>query len=269
MGIKAYEPVQGYFVHDDPSQLPLPAVPPRFGLKDDSEDRWAKLLGDIRKLNENAPEGTSYKFFLLSRHGQGYHNVAEAKYGTIAWDDYWAKLDGDGEIIWGPDPKLTPVGIEQAHAVRAGWITESQFGIPAPHKRYCSPLTRALHTCDTMFDGVYEKYEQRVFVMEHCREENGVHTCDKRNTRTHIGSSFPDFAIEDSLTEHDELWHATIRETKPEVADRARKVLNYIFDHDREHTFISITAHGGWITGFLTAVGSQPFVVPTGGNNFS
>ena len=46
-------------------------------------------------------------------------NVAEAKYGTQAWDEYvysyismlngslillssyWSKLDGDGEIVWG------------------------------------------------------------------------------------------------------------------------------------------------------------------------
>jgi hypothetical protein len=47
-------------------------VPPRFGLIDTSNDRWAKFEAHIRQLNQDSPIGTTYKFFLLSRHGQGY-----------------------------------------------------------------------------------------------------------------------------------------------------------------------------------------------------
>ncbi len=79
-------------------------LPDRFGLLDDSEDRWDKFAKYIQGLNDAAPEGTHYKMFFLVRHGQGYRashfllpksceltsvlvdNVAEAKYGTtVAW----------------------------------------------------------------------------------------------------------------------------------------------------------------------------------------
>ncbi|PPQ99020.1 hypothetical protein CVT26_014397 [Gymnopilus dilepis] len=109
-----YESILGYFAHDSPDEQSFPAVPQHLGLKDDSEDRWRKFFQILEQLNASATPGSSYKFFLLARHGQGYHNVAELKYGTKAWNDYWAKLDGDGEITWGPDPLLTDLGQEQA-----------------------------------------------------------------------------------------------------------------------------------------------------------
>lgn len=53
-------------------------VPARFGLL--QEYTWPQLFKEIEKLNA---EGThKHKLFFLARHGQGYHNVAEAKYGT-------------------------------------------------------------------------------------------------------------------------------------------------------------------------------------------
>jgi hypothetical protein len=56
-----------------------------------------------------------------------------------------------------------------------------------------------------------------------------VHTCDKRKTRTYIATSYPHFIIEDGLTELDELWSPTVRESKAQVAERARKVLDDVF----------------------------------------
>ena len=54
------------------TQCLLSQVPPRFGLIDASDDRWAKFEAHIRQLNQDSPVGTTYKFFFLSRHGQGY-----------------------------------------------------------------------------------------------------------------------------------------------------------------------------------------------------
>ena len=84
---------------------------------------------------------------------------------------YWSLLDGDDEIVWGheyfisnqwaltrlsfSDPELTPLCVDQARAIREGWETEGSFGFTAPHVRYCSPLIRALHTADFIFDGTY------------------------------------------------------------------------------------------------------------------
>jgi len=256
--------VPGFFAHDI-AELPIPAVPPRFGLIDTSNDRWEKFEENIRQLNQDAPIGTTYKFFLLSRHGQGYHNSAESKYGTLAWDEYWSKLNGDGEIVWGPDPQLTSLGIEQARSIQEMWKTEFSYGLTPPDKLYCSPLTRALHTCDIMLDGVFQHPHAPVTVVENCREENGVHTCDKRNTRTYIATSFPHFIIEEGFTELDGLWDPNIRESKAQVAERARKVLDGVFKNDINALFISLTAHGGFINGFLTAIGRLNYSVPTGG----
>ncbi|KDR77515.1 hypothetical protein GALMADRAFT_224840 [Galerina marginata CBS 339.88] len=262
---RTYESVTGYFIHDDPEKLPLPAVPSRFGLNDDSDDRWPKFFECVRKLNDNSPPDISYKFILLSRHGQGYHNLAESKYGTKAWDDYWSKLNGDGEITWGPDPLLTPLGKAQARDIQSEWRTEASSGLSPPDTRYCSPLSRALDTCDIMFEDVYKEHPGPVLVVENCREENGAHTCDKRNSRSYIATYKPHFEIEKNLTEFDELWHPTIRETKPEIAARALKVLDMIFENDPQASFVSITAHGGFISGFLTAIGRERYTLPTGG----
>lgn len=77
------------------------------------------------------------------------------------------------------------------------------------------------------------------------------------------------------------LWDPDVRETKAQVKERARKVLNMIFEHDEpcefvklksryvfvEHrsSVVSITAHGGIINAFLAAVGRPPYILPTGG----
>ena len=125
-------------------------VPVRFGLIDDSPDRWKKLRAKIIDINSSLKSGrddvprvsgdalgtSECKLLLLVRHGEGFRtsfsilqpmqhltvglvdNVAEAKYGTEAWDDYvlryptyevlyadyrsyWSKLEGDGELVWG------------------------------------------------------------------------------------------------------------------------------------------------------------------------
>jgi broad specificity phosphatase PhoE len=75
-----------------------------------------------------------------------------------AWDDHWSKLDGDGEIVWGPDAKLTPLGIEQAQAANQLWRSQVPRGIPIPDAVYTSPLSRSIDTADITFRGWYYAY---------------------------------------------------------------------------------------------------------------
>ncbi|KAL1745519.1 histidine phosphatase superfamily [Schizophyllum fasciatum] len=269
--------VTGFFVHED-----IGSVPPRFGLKDESNNRWQTLFAHIHNLNKSGTDDALYKLFLLGRHGQGYHNVAESKYGTRAWDDYWSKLTGDGEITWGPDPELTPLGKAQAAEARAVWQQETAAGLPLPKLLLSSPFTRALDTLRITFDGLQTV---RALVLEvgahvvislrcqlaksdraaqNCREVSGVHTCDKRRTRSYIQSTFPEVDIEDGFTEEDEYYEDDVRESPERVVARARAVLCRVFE-DREQEFVSITAHGGWINAFLTAVGREHYALPTGG----
>ncbi|KAJ3796596.1 histidine phosphatase superfamily [Lentinula aff. detonsa] len=265
MSLRSYSIVSGFFIQDhlDADPALIGAVPPRFGLIDGSDDRWSNLSQKIQRMNE-ADDQTSYKLFILGRHGEGFHNVGEAKYGTKAWDDYWSKLNGDGELIWGPDPKLTSLGEEQARIVNQEWRNESKYGLSVPPSRYCSPLTRATKTCLLTFDGLPTSANHPVVIVENCREEYGEHTCDKRNTRTWVSTYFPEFVFEEDFTEGDELWTANERETHLQVTIRAQSVLDMIFNTD-DNDVISITAHGGIINGFLTAMGRKRYALPTGG----
>jgi len=67
-------------------------------------------------------DGKKSKIIFTGRHGQGVHNLAEAKYGSDAWNESWSKLNTDGVLVWGPDPKLTPVGQQEALAVHAAGL---------------------------------------------------------------------------------------------------------------------------------------------------
>ncbi|KAK7453401.1 putative phosphoglycerate mutase pmu1 [Stygiomarasmius scandens] len=285
MSTRLYQAVSGFFLQDDSTDpSAIGALPPRFGLIDDSPQRWKLLQSKIRQMNEtDSSLAVSYKVIIFGRHGQGWHNVGEAKYGTKAWDEYWSKLDGDGEITWGPDPELTPLGEEQARSVTDAWRAEIPFSIPIPKRsaRICSPMTRALNTYLLTFafengmDGLGEN--NNPVILENCREEYGEHTCDKRRTKTYLKEIFSNFDIKGGISvdegvfkefsENDELWQADHRETKTHVMARAKAVLDHIFSSEEmeNQDFISITAHGGIINGFLNAMGRESYALPTGG----
>ncbi|KAI0088466.1 histidine phosphatase superfamily [Irpex rosettiformis] len=267
----AYSAVPGFFLQDHPSAIAaeIGALPDRFGLIDPSTERWDRFKIKIDKLNAQGVEkGETYKVFFLGRHGQGWHNVAEAKYGTQAWDDHWSKLNGDDTMIWGPDPLLAPAGIEQALDARKAWQKEIPFGIPVPQRHYASPLKRALDTWKTIFaeDGA------RVTILEHCREEYGEHTCDKRSTLSHLRDIYPGptYAFESGFEEEDPHWSPHERESKLHIASRALNVLDLCFSEDVRDTceqYISVVAHGGIINGFLDVAGRPAYPLPTGGIN--
>lgn len=80
--------VPGYFAFDEPHP-PLPTdqvhrvraaklsrliaqIASRFGLLDDSEDRWTALHTKIAGLNASAPKGTRYRVIFAGRHGEGF-----------------------------------------------------------------------------------------------------------------------------------------------------------------------------------------------------
>lgn len=69
--------------------------------------------------------------------------------------------------VWcGPaDPRLTAVGEGQAVTIREAWSVEKTAGIPLPEKLYCSPLNRALKTCELMFEGI-TPHDRKVLIIE-------------------------------------------------------------------------------------------------------
>ncbi|ETW87511.1 hypothetical protein HETIRDRAFT_469614 [Heterobasidion irregulare TC 32-1] len=262
-----YEIVPGFFIQDnarlelDPASIA--PTPPSLGLLSGS---WSEFTSKIEQLNSASANnsGIFYKVLFLGRHGQGYHNVAASKYGEQAWDDYWSLLNGDGEMIWGPDPFLTALGEDQARNANAAWKAEVSKGIPLPQKLYSSPMRRAMRTLVFTFDGILTATSPKPVVIENWREEYGEHTCDKRRTRSEIHAEFPDFEFENGFSEHDVLWTPE-RETKAHVDERARNFLNRLFAQDIDDTYISVTAHGGIINGLLRVIGRGNYNMLTGG----
>ncbi|KAI0067864.1 phosphoglycerate mutase-like protein [Artomyces pyxidatus] len=260
---RQYEIVPGYFLQDNSEgdHEVVEPVPPFFALLSKS---WSDFTGNVTRLADSSAPGTTYKVLILGRHGEGYHNVAEEKYGEHAWNAKWSLLDGDGSFTWGPDPPLTPLGEDQARRANAAWKTEISNGIPVPQRFYCSPMKRALRTHELTFDGVFTEPRPTPVIVENCREEYGEHTCDKRRTRSEIHAEFPAFVFEEGFAEEDLLW-TEVRETKQHVDTRAKHILDMVFTKDVDATYISITAHSGLINGVLRVIGRGNYKLATGG----
>jgi len=41
--------------------------------------------------------------------------------------------------------------------------------------------------------------------------------------------------------------------------------LDRLFENDHDDTYISVTAHSGWINGVLRVIGRENYALPTGG----
>lgn len=206
-----------------------------------------------------------YKLLYLGRHGEGYHNVAEARYGTLAWDAYWSKLDGDGQTTW-DDAQLTATGVAQAHTAHEFWKRGLRAAkMPAPQTYYVSPHRRCIATALGTFSGL-ELPQGQPFapvVKELLRECIGEHTCDRRSAKSVIEAEFPTCTFEPGFAETDPFWRADYRETDAEMIARVRSLLDDIFTSDSS-TYISFSSHSGAIRAILAAVGHIVFPLATG-----
>ncbi|CAE6364791.1 unnamed protein product [Rhizoctonia solani] len=271
-----YKVLPGYFLQTDLKSEPgtIGPNPDAFGLIDsDSRKCWSDFKERITKLQQDASAGTKYAVCWFGRHGQGWHNVGEAKYGAKEWNEKWSLLNGDGEIVWGPDPELTDLGKQQASQAHDVWKTElsREDPVPLPTKLFSSPFSRAALTLDITFSNILTHMKDgsglRPYIMENLREMNGEHTCDKRNPKSRIHKMYPEFDFEPGFTEEDDLWSPDHRETVPEIDKRLKSALDEIFGSllGKEDIFISITAHSGTIASALRVLGHREYLLSTGG----
>jgi broad specificity phosphatase PhoE len=138
--------------------------------------------------------------------------------------------------------------------------------MPLPQSYYVSPLDRALHTAQLTFSSVATppKHTFNPIVKELLREANGIHTCDRRSSRTYIASNYPAYyTIEPGFSEEDLLWVPDLRESDSAQTARLGELLDDVFSHDGS-TFISMTSHGGAIAAILRVVGHRRFSLRTG-----
>jgi len=82
------------------------------------------------------------------------------------------------------------------------------------------------------------------------RESIGVHTCDRRSSKSTIQKLYPDWPFEEGFAENDPLWVPDLQETGAAMVVRARSAMDDIFNGDRS-THISISSHSGMIASML------------------
>ncbi len=273
-----YSTVSGLFLQDEPGTDPSSfdfkkhafGIKPRSYPQDASSrnaselSQWQRFEQHLDFLKSNAPTGTTYRLLFLGRHGQGYHNVGEAYYGSEMWDCYWSTLDGNRTVTWS-DAKLTEIGKGQAQEAHDFWkqMVKEQHMKP-PDSFYDSPLDRAIETANITFTGVVGPETYRPLIKEMLREGNGIHTCDRRSSKLVIAQRWPNYMIEKGFSAEDELWEPDLRESHTAMTQRLRGLLDDVFEHD-QNTWISMTAHSGTIMAILDAVGHRKFPLQTGG----
>jgi broad specificity phosphatase PhoE len=141
--------------------------------------------------------------------------------------------------------------------------------LPLARRHYCSPHARCLETCELAFStlalppGAGAVPPFKPLVKEHIRERMGVHTCDRRRTRSWIRESHPIFEVEEGLTEEDELWRPDVRETLGEHAVRIQAFLDGLFAGDDE-PIVSVTCHSGSVVALYKVVGHPEVRVAPG-----
>uniref|UniRef100_A0A0L0NY22 Uncharacterized protein n=1 Tax=Candidozyma auris TaxID=498019 RepID=A0A0L0NY22_CANAR len=230
---------------------------------------WDQTFKELDQLNEEADDDTVYKLFFLGRHGQGFHNLANLKYGEKEWNRHWLRVCGDGEITWAPDPELTDLGISQAKDNLNQIAIEKKDGMRLPSKYYLSPFRRSVDTLIGTWEEHVNIKEVAPLIKEDFRETIGIHICDKRSPRSVIEKKYSGrgFQIEDGFEEEDIYFKNDYREKVWEQALRMNRLFNYIFDNTdrKKDLFVSITSHSGSIRTQLMVLGHRAFAIGTGG----
>lgn len=97
---------------------------------------------------------------------------------------YWSKQAEDKHANWVNAP-LTEQGMKQAEEAKEFWAKEiKEQMLPMPQTYYTSPLKRSLQTAKITFSELVDPFVP--VVKERLREVFGVHTCDRRSSRTEI-----------------------------------------------------------------------------------
>lgn len=230
---------------------------------------WDHVFSKLDLLNQESAQDddVQYKVFFLARHGQGYHNLANSKYGQKAWDEKWSHMTGDGEMVWAPDPDLTEEGINQAKSNSTAWGQQLEKGVRLPTKWFASPFSRSIDTLILTWDKYIDLKKVQPLIKEDIRETMGVHLCDKRSSRSIIASKYEPkgFVIEPGFAEEDIYFKDDYREPIEQHSIRINRSFQYMFNNCPNDSVINITSHSGSIRSQLLVLNHRPFAIGTGG----
>mmetsp|Transcript_13121 Transcript_13121/g.47860 ORF Transcript_13121/g.47860 Transcript_13121/m.47860 type:complete len:275 (-) Transcript_13121:1033-1857(-) len=198
--------------------------------------KWKPAAGETNAV---------HKLVHFIRHGHGYHNLL----ATIC-KEQGVKFSSAGKG-WRPgsdvfnpyahpeliDPPLTQRGVAEAVALR-----ELSARV-RPQMVVVSPMRRAARTAVLAFDTLVGKVP---FVAhEGCREQMGIHMCDKRQTKQEAVREFPEVSFDHVLHDEDILWSCEDRESKQEMALRACRFLDWLGTLDE--TEIVVATHSSFL----------------------
>ncbi|KAK8037894.1 phosphoglycerate mutase [Apiospora phragmitis] len=266
-----YTTVSGFFLQDQATTNPrgFDYITTNYGLinrgyptdssfdPDGKKTQWQRFEHYVETLNRDADKNTQYKLLYMMRHGEGFHNAAEAYYGTPAWNCYWSELDGK----WHKRLGRRFSGIDQTTKANRFWRAQlTTEGTPAP-----DPLSRCTTTANLTLASLALPADRPFVpvVKELLREGISMHTCDRRSNKTYIQKLFAGYRFEEGFTEQDEQWNGTFAETGAAQNAQSKAVLDDIFSNDGK-TWISITSHSGEIRSLLSVLGHRPFSLSTG-----
>ncbi|KAJ6257915.1 hypothetical protein Dda_7705 [Drechslerella dactyloides] len=232
-----------------------------FNSKDEPD--WHALVKKVSELNEHAAPDETYKVFYLARHVEHY--------GQEEWNKRISLLKEYDGLRLGPDPDLTPVGIDEAAVINKIWKDQiHKYGLShagaLPQKFYASPFTRALRTLEVTWKDLVLHLPDapRVTVRENLRETIGRHWCDMRGSMPEVKQEFKFIDVEDGMSDEDNIWTDRREDESPggSMDRRLRDTIDDIFLRDGE-TFISITAHSGCLRSILRITGHRIFHLTT------
>lgn len=198
----------------------------------------------------------------------------------------------------GPDPLLTTEGQQQVRRTRDAWVKQLEDRVPLPQVIYSSPLRRAIDTAELTWNGAslakgisrkvrisldrvcpklrrlgqgkHERDDRSAYLRQAVHQKSpgdSVPCVNPEGYTSHRDTADPEpaaYQFDPDFTEADQLWTPHYQEQPPQIALRARLALNNLFATD-SNTFISITAHGGFIGGLLRAIGHRHVALQTAG----
>jgi len=203
----------------------------------------------VQKWEPSMGKPKAAKLIHWVRHGQGYHNLMAEACQQLGVDfSELGTYEEAKKATFHPyvndaikDPPLTCLGVDDAKAL---WSLAKTL---TPELLVVSPLRRATETILIAFK---DAVSNGVPVLAHgaCREQIGVHTCDRRSSRTDYVETFP--KVDVSHVKHDEdptSW--TQRESKLELAQRAHDFLLWLLQ--RPETEIVVGTHSAFLMGLF------------------
>lgn len=176
------------------------------------------------------------------RHGVAKHNVPDPVTGQPP--------NIHSPALW--DPSLIDRGQHQAVTVgrRLAHV------LPGVELIVASPLSRCMETAQLVF-GTCHNFDRTgatpppLVCVEQVREAYGMHYPDKRRDKSFLQQQFPMVRFDPAMTEKDERWSETSRETLDQVVARVQDFFRWVVQRPENNVFV--VSHGVWIECCLNA----------------